>query len=130
MTNDTLSHVLRKINLSEGYVVRTIDDLEAILVENHKTVETNSSGRYIGVYDYLILLKNGIRAGIILKCGSADIHVYVYPRYRGQHIVSRLTGDGFLKELWTDIDSVTCANRAEYEKIKYLAEIAGFYLRN
>lgn len=130
MTNDTLSHVLRNIDLSKGYLVRTVDNLEAVLIENHKTVTTNSNRRYVGYYDYLILLKDGVKAGIILKCDSVDIHVYVYPKYRNQHIVSKLTGDGFLKELWSDIDSVTCANRSEYEKIKYLAEIAGFYLRN
>lgn len=130
MTNDTLSHVLRKIDILKGYLVRKVDDLEAVLIENHKTVTINSNGRFVDYYDYLILLKNGAKAGIILKCDSVDIHVYVYPKYRNQHIVSRLTGDNFLKKLWSDIDSVTCANKCEYEKIKYLAESAGFYLRN
>ena len=130
MTNKTLSHVLRTINLSEGHLVRTVGDLEAILIEHHKTVITNANHRYTDYYDYLVLLKGGAKAGIILKCGSVDVHVYVYPKYRNQHVVSRLTGNGFLKELWPDIGSVTCANRSEYEKIKYLSEIAGFYLRN
>lgn len=130
MTNDTLSHVLRNIDLSKGDLVRTVGNLEAVLIEKHKTVTTNSNRRYVGYYDYLILLKDGEKAGIILKCDSVDIHVYVYPKWRNQHIVSKLTGDGFLKELWPDIDSVTCANRNEYTKVKYLAEIAGFYLRN
>ena len=130
MTNDTLSHVLRNIDLSKGNLIRTVNNLEAVLIEHHKTVTINSGRRYIGYYDYLILLKDGAKVGIILKCDTVDIHVYVYPRYRDQHIVSKLTGDGFLKELWPDIDSVTCANRREYEKIKYLAEIAGFYVRN
>ena len=130
MTNDTLSHVLRNIDLSKGRLVRTIDNLEAVLIENHKTVTMNSGRRYVGYYDYLILLKDGMKAGIILKCDFVDIHVYVYPKYRNQQIVSKLTGDGFLKELWPDINSVTCANRIEYEKIKHLAEITGFYLRN
>lgn len=92
MTNDTLSHVLRRINLSEGYVVRAVDDLEAILIKNHKTVETNSSGRYVGFYDYLILLKNGARAGIILKCSSVDIHVYVYPRIAIRFYDTKIVG--------------------------------------
>lgn len=130
VTNSTLSYVLRNIDLSKGKIVRSVEELEAVLIEHHKTVTINSYGRFIGFYDYLILLKDGVKAGIILKCDSVDIHVYVYPKYRGQHIVSTLTGDGFLKDLWPDIDSVTCANREEYSKIKYLAEIAGFYLRN
>ena len=130
MTNSTLSHVLRNIDLAKGALVRTVGTLEAVLIENHKTVEINSNGRFVGFYDYLILLKDGEKAGIILKCESVDIHVYVYPKYRRQRIVSRLSGNGFLKELWPDIDSVTCANHDEYERVKYLAEIAGFSLRN
>lgn len=130
MTNNTLSYVLRNIDLSKGKLVRTVGDLDAVLIEHHKTVTINSNGRFEGFYDYLILLKDGTKAGIILKCDFVDIHVYVYPKYREQHVVSRLTGDGFLKELWPDIDSVTCANRDEYDRVKYLAEIAGFNLRN
>lgn len=130
MTNSTLSHVLRNIDLEKGTLVRTVGNLNAVLIENHKTVITNSNGRFVDFYDYLILLKDGEKAGIILKCGSVDVHVYVYPKYREQHIVSSLTGDGFLKELWPDIDSVTCANRNEYNRVKYLAEIAGFKLRD
>ena len=130
MTNNTLSYVLRNIDLTKGILVRTVGILSAVLIENHRTVETNSNGRFVNFYDYLILLKDKEKAGIILKCGSVDIHVYVYPKYREQHIVSTLTGGGFLKDLWPDINSVTCANRNEYDRIKYLAEIAGFKLRN
>lgn len=130
MTNDTLSHVLRNINLSKGKLVRVVDNCEAVLIEHHKTVMNRPDYRYVGYYDYLILLKDGIKAGIILKCDSVDIHVYVYPRFRDQHIVSKLISDGFLKELWPDIESVTCVNYREYEKIKHLAEIGGYYLRN
>lgn len=78
----------------------------------------------------LILLQNGVKAAIILKCGSVDIHVYVYPQFREQRIVSRLTGGGFLRELWPDIESVTCANYFEYDRVKHLAAVAGFELRN
>ena len=123
---DMLLSILRNIDLSRGYLVRTVNDLEAVHIENHKTVTTNSGCRYVGYYDYLVLLK----AGIILKCDSIDIRIYVYPKYRDQQIVSKLTGEGFLKKLWPDIESITCANRSEYQKIKHLAEIAGFYLRN
>ena len=130
MTNKTLSYVLRNIDLSKGKLVRTVGDLDAFLIENHKTVRNYGNGKIVDFFDYLILLKNGTKVGIILKCDSVDIHVYVYPKYREQHVVSRLTENGFLKELWSDIDSVTCANSNEYDRIKYLAEIAGFKLSN
>lgn len=130
MTNNTLSHILRNIDLLKGHLVRSVDNLDAVLIERHRTVTMNSGHRFIGYYDYLILLKDGMKAGIIQKCDFEDIHVYVYEKYRNQHVVSKLTGEGFWKKIWPDIDSVTCANRKEYEKIKYLAEIAGFYVRN
>ena len=130
MTDKTLSYVLRAIDISKGKVVRKVDNLTAVLVNNHKTVNHQTNGRYVGLYDYLVLLCNGKKSGIILKCGSVDIHTYVFHNYRNQHIVSRLTGNGFLKELWPDIESVTCVNREEYERIKHLAEIAGFVLQD
>ena len=119
MTNEQLSYVLKKMDLSEGKSVRVVDDLESILVENHKTVTRDNGRQHTGHYDYLVLL----------KCDSIDVHAYVYRKYRNQHIVSRLTNNGFLKELWPDIDSVTCANPYNYDKVKYLAEIAGYTLR-
>ena len=38
MTNNQLSHVLKKMDLSEGESVRVVDDLEAVLMKDHKTV--------------------------------------------------------------------------------------------
>lgn len=130
MTNDTLSHVLRNINVSKGNIVRTVGNLEAILIKNHRTVKISANGnKYVNYYEYLILLKDGKKAGIILKCDNVDIHIYVYPKYRNQKIVSRLTGDGFLKKLWPDIDSISCKNLLEFYKIRHLAQIQGFTLR-
>lgn len=58
MTNNTLSYVLRNIDVTKGILVRTVGNLSAVLIENHKTVETNPNGRFVGFYDYLILLKD------------------------------------------------------------------------
>ena len=129
MTDKTLSYVLRSIDVSKGEIVREVDGLKAVLVKNHKTVVHQRNGTYVGVYEYLVLLCDNEKAGIILKCDSVDIHTYVFRKYRNQHIVSNLTRDGFLKKLWPDIDSVTCVNWDEYDRIRHLAEIAGFWLR-
>ena len=130
MTNNQLSHVLKKMDLSEGESVRVVDDLEAVLMKDHKTVTRINGHQHTSYYDYLVLLKGGEKAGILLKCDSIDVHAYVYQKYRNQHIVSRLTDNGFLKELWPDIDSVTCADLNNYDKVKHLAEIAGYSLRD
>lgn len=130
MTNIQLSHILKNMNLSEGKSVRVVDDLEAILMKDHATRTVTDHRRYTHYYDYLVLLKGGEKAGILLKCDSVDIHAYVLRKYRNQHIVSRLTDNGFLKELWPDVNSVTCADLNNYDKVKHLAEIAGYSLRD
>ena len=78
------------------------------------------------------LIRERIRKGswILLNCDSKDIHAYVLRKYRNQHIVSRLTDNGFLKELWPDVNSVTCADLNNYDKVKHLAEIAGYSLND
>lgn len=129
MTNNQLYRMLKNMDPSEGRSVRAVDDLEAVLMANHKTVSVTNHQKFTHYHDYLVLLKAGEKAGIILNCDSVDVHAYVLRKYRGQHIVSKLTNNGFLKNLWPDIDSVTCANPREYDKLKHLAEIAGFTLR-
>ena len=130
MTNIQLSYILKNMNLSEGKSVRVVDDLEAILMKDHETRTVTDHRRRIHYHDYLVLLKGGEKAGILLNCDSKDIHAYVLRKYRNQHIVSRLTDNGFLKELWPDVNSVTCADLNNYDKVKHLAEIAGYSLND
>lgn len=118
------------MDLSEGESVRVVDDLEAILVQDHATRTVANHRRYTHYHDYLVLLKGGEKAGILLNCDSVDIHAYVLRKYRNQHIVSRLTDNGFLKKLWPDVTSVTCADLNNYDKVKHLAQIAGYSLRD
>lgn len=129
MKCEKLRYVLRNIDLSKGRLVRTEGELEAILVEKHKTVTKINGRKFTSYYDYLVLLKDGKKVGIILNCTDYDIHIYVLQKYREQHIVSRLINDGFLKKLWPDMGSITCANHREYEKIKHFAEISGLEFR-
>ncbi len=130
MTNIQLSYILKNMDLSEGESVRVVDDLEAILMKDHATRTVTDHRRRTHYHDYLVLLKSREKAGILLNCDSKDIHAYVLRKYRNQHIVSRLTDNGFLKELWPDVNSVTCADLNNYDKVKHLAEIAGYSLRD
>lgn len=126
MTNESMRNILKRISAEDGHSVRKVDNLEAVLVEGFKTYVMR---QYTNYYDYLLLLQDGEKAGIILKCDSVDIFIYVYRKFRNQRVVSRLIGESFLKNLWPDIESITCSNVSNYKKIKHLAEIAGYKLR-
>lgn len=129
MTNESLIGVLKNIDISKGKVVREVDNLTAILMENHMTRQKSQSGRiFRGKQTYLILLCNGQKAGIIMKCGTVDIHFYMYKKFRDKRILSRLINDGFLKELWPDIEFMSCCNKEDYAKIEHLSELCGIGL--
>ena len=129
MENIQVYRILKGMDLSEGRSVRVVDDLEAVLMEQHETRTVTDGKLYKHYHDYLVLLKNGEKAGILLNCDSVDVHAYVLQKYRKQHIVSRLTNNGFLKKIWPDVDSVTCADLYNYDKVKHLVEISGLRLR-
>ena len=130
MTNLTLSRVLTTTDLSKGTVVKRVGNLEAILLTKKSTVLMGDRVKTdTDTYTYLFITYEGQRVAIILKCGMVDVHFYVYPKYRGKHYLSSIIGDGFLKELWPDVRSISSVDSSQDEIIKHLAKISGFEYR-
>ena len=130
MTNLTLSRVLTTTDLSNGTVVKKVGNLEAILLTKKSTVlMSDRVKKDTDSYTYLFITHEGQRVAIILKCGMVDVHFYVYPKYRGRHYLSSIIGDGFLKELWPDVRSISSVDSSQDEMIKHLAKISGFEYR-
>ena len=130
MTNLTLSRVLTTTDLSKGTVVKRVGNLEAILLTKKSTVLMGDRVKTdTDTYTYLFITYEGQRVAIILKCGMVDVHFYVYPKYRGKHYLSSIIGDGFLKELWPDVRSISSVDSSQDEMIKHLAKISGFEYR-
>ena len=130
MTNLTLSRVLTTTDLSKGTVVKRVGNLEAILLTKKSTVLMGDRVKTdTDTYTYLFITYEGQRVAIILKCGMVDVHFYVYPKYRGKHYLSSIIGDGFLKELWPDVRSISSVDYSQDEMIKHLAKISGFEYR-
>lgn len=130
MTDSTLSRVLTRTDLSKGTVVKKAGDLEAILLTKKTTalmMDRVTKNTY--TYTYLFITHKGKRVAIILKCDSADVHFYVYPKYRGKHYLSRIIGNGFLKKLWPDVISISSVVSSQDDMIKHLAKISGFEYR-
>ena len=130
MTNLTLSRVLTTTDLSKGTVVKRVGNLEAILLTKKSTVLMGDRVKTdTDTYTYLFITYEGQRVAIILKCGMVDVHFYVYPKYRGKHYLSSIIGDGFLKELWPDVRSISSVDYSQDKMIKHLAKISGFEYR-
>ena len=130
MTNSTLSRVLTTTDLSKGTVVKKVGDLEAILLTKKTTALMGDRvTKHTSTYTYLFITHKGKRVAVILKCDTVDVHFYVYPKYRGNHYLSGIIGDGFLKELWPDVISISSIDSSQNDMIKHLAEISGFDYR-
>lgn len=130
MTNSTLSRVLTNTDLSKGTLVKKVGELEAILLTKKTTALMGDRVKKdTSTYTYLFITNNGTRVAIILKCDMVDVHFYVYPKYRGRHYLSSIIGDGFLKQLWPDIKSISSVDSSQDEMIKHLAEISGYEYR-
>ena len=130
MTNSTLSRVLTTTDLSKGTVVKKVGDLEAILLTKKTTALMGDRvTKHTSIYTYLFITHKGKRVAVILKCDTVDVHFYVYPKYRGNHYLSGIIGDGFLKELWPDVISISSVDSSQNDMIKHLAEISGFDYR-
>ena len=101
MTNRTLSCVLRNMDLNKCKKVK----------ENIYYIqkEIMSQGKKRGQYEFLVLVQNGMKCGIILRCGTVDLHWYVFKKYRGQSILSNALRTGIINEVWPENKVVTCS---------------------
>ena len=84
-------------------------------------------------YEIIILVKNGIKVGGILRMDDFDIHVVMYKKYENQHILSDFFRTGIINELWPNITSVMLCGvytREEYNKKKHLAELCHMSIKN
>lgn len=131
MTDAGLSRVLRGTKIKHGQVVHKVDNIEAVQVflknrEKCLTLENKYIRVYSGVNEFIFVLVDGIKVGIIMKCGRRDVHIYMYKNFRNKGYMSRITGNHFLATFWPDIESVTCAN----EVSRHIMANAGFKIRN
>lgn len=104
MTNATLSHILRSIDLSE---CKPIFINHIYYVE--KIVSQNVNGHiYRDKYELLVIVEFNIKKAIILRCGTTDLHWYVFRQYRNQHVLSNALKTGVISEIWPENKTITC----------------------
>ena len=101
MTNRTLSCVLRNMDLNKCKKVK-----ENIYYIQKEII---SQGKKRDQYEFLVLVQNGMKCGIILRCGTVDFHGYVFKKYRGQSILSNALRTGIINEIWPENKEITCS---------------------
>lgn len=132
MKNETLSHVLRNIDLSKCVYLR--DGLYYIKTRVKRMVFDPDLQRDKPNYstcEFIIITENNIKKAIIYNCGDIDLHWYTFIKWRNQGVLSNALRSGIIKEIWPEIKTVTCCydwneNKIEkYRMTKHLASLAG-----
>lgn len=130
MKNETLLSLIERCRIADG--VELIAGT-AYLFDQRFRIPVINSHDCIERYEIIILLYHNHKAGAILRCGDADVHWTVKERYQGKHILSDFLRSGVLKSVWptniqTDLSGIE--SRADYQKKKHLAELAGLRITN
>lgn len=87
-------------------------------------------------YEFLIVVEDGEKKAIILRCGYVDLHWYVLRKWRNKQVLSNALRTGVLQDIWPENTKVTCCysyndNREQkYNMTKHLADIAGLTLED
>ncbi|MBR3968290.1 MAG: hypothetical protein IKJ93_01710 [Clostridia bacterium] len=132
MRNETLSHVLRSLNLDRCthikeniyYIKKTVRELTYSQTLGRDKIGSTKC-------EFLIIADGGVKKAIILKCGNVDLHWYVFKAWRNKKVLSNALRTNIIKETWSEIETVTCCyeygeNKEEkYEMTKHLAALAG-----
>ena len=140
MTDEQLEKVLKDIDLLDCYPI----------IKNHifyikKSIKSRVS-RGDGTYKYsndecefLVIANENEKQGIILRCGTSDLHWFVVRKWRNQGVLSNALRTNILAQVWPENKTVTCCygwrdkmvdRPQKYRMTKHLADIAGLQLMN
>lgn len=87
-------------------------------------------------YEFLVIAENDEKQAIILRCGTVDLHWFVYRKWRNRGVLSNALRTGVIHKIWPENREITCCynyydNRAKkLSMTKHLADIAGLVLKN
>lgn len=95
--NEELSELMHKTDLSRG---KAFWNDRAYLFDK-------SNCEYTDGYECIILLKEGLRAGIVFRMDNIDFHVFVEPEFRGRSVLSSFLSTKLLRRIWPDNTRIT-----------------------
>ena len=88
---------------------------------------------YYPIKEFIIIVKDGEKVGIILRHSIYDMHCVIKEEHRGKHIMSDFNRSGILKKLWPGNRKVELCGIytwEEYAKKKHLVALAGLKVYN
>ena len=140
MTDEQLEKVLKDIDLLDCRPI-----LEGCIFYIKKLIRSRVSrgdGTYrysADEYEFLIIANEGEKQGIILKCGTSDLHWLVLRKWRNRGVLSNALRTGVIAQVWPENKTVTCCyswrdkvvdRPQKYSMTKYLAELAGLTIKD
>ena len=133
MTNEGVLDLVKRCNLKKG--IELIPG-EAYLFDRKFKIKSygisNCMNKFIQM-ELIVLIKNGKKVGGIYRMGTADIHIVIKERYRGQHIMSNFLKKGIIKKIWPENISVEFCDlytRSDYVMRKHLVALCNMTIRN
>lgn len=132
MRNETLSYILRNMKLEKCDFLE--NNIYYIKKHVRQKIYSPSLGREKTHYtkcEFLIIVDNGIKKGIIYNCENNDLHWYTFHKWRNQGVISNALRTGIIKKVWPMVKTVSCCcdrneNKEEkYNMTKHLASLAG-----
>lgn len=136
MKNETLSHILSKLELDKCKEIS--NNVYYIKKDVQERIYSPELGKYKSTrnkYEFLVVAENEIKKAIILNCDNSDLHWYVFKKFRGQHVLSSILRSGVIKRVWPEIKKVSCCYEwnedkdKKYKMTKYLASLANLELK-
>ena len=140
MTDEQLEKILKSIDLNECEPI----------INNHiyyfkkliKSRVSRDDGTYrysADEYEFLIITAGNEKQGIILRCGTTDLHWFVLRQWRNCHVLSDALRTGVINNVWPENKTVSCCyswrdkvmdRPKKYSMTKHLAELAGLKMKN
>ena len=109
MTDEQLEKILKDIGLLdcrpiiEGYIFHIKK-----LIRCRVSRGDGTYGYSVDEYEFLIIANEGEKQGIILRCGTSDLHWFVLRKWRNQGVLSNALRTNVLARVWPENKTVTC----------------------
>ena len=129
MRNEDILKLIDRCNIENGLVL--IKD-RAYLFNIKRRQRCGNHYEYV-TEELIVLFRNGEKVGGIYRMGIYDLHWVIKKKYQGQHILSDFLRTKILNKVWSENKSVEICDvytRADYNKKKHLALLAGMSIRN
>lgn len=139
MNDEKLKSILESTDLHECEPI--INDYIYYCKKPIKSRASRSDGTYgysVEEHEFLIIANHNEKQGIILRCGTTDLHWLVLRKWRNQHVLSDALRTGVIHNIWPENTTISCCyswrdkmvdRPQKYAMTKHLAALAGLNMK-